>query len=132
MKFVSKTPTMIPSFDLSVLKCFESIQMEDEPDIIVELIDLYLEDVPRRFELMRSAISAGDRSEVQRQAHTVKGSSGNLGARGISQICDRMEHLTPVGPRFSMPMLMDQLELEFSAVSVMLLQERARRLGLRC
>ena len=129
MNFARNTPTMNPSFDLSVLKCFESIQMENEPDIIVELIDLYLEDLPRRFEAMRSAISEGDRCEVQRQAHTVKGSSGNLGARGIAQICDRMERLTLVGPRFSMPTLMAQLELEFSAVSVMLLQERARRLG---
>lgn len=129
MNFARKNPKMNPSFDLSVLKCFESIQIEDEPDIIVELIDLYLEDVPRRFELMRSAISEGDRFEVQRQAHTVKGSSGNLGARGIVQICDRMERLDFVGPRFSLPMLMDQLELEFSAVQVMLLQERERRLG---
>ena len=128
MNFAGKNSSTSPSLDLSVLKCFESIQIEDEPDIIVELIDLYLEDVPRRFDLMRSAISEGDRSAVQRQAHTMKGSSGNLGAQGIAQICDQLERADFGGPGFSAPMLMDQLEGEFSAVRVMFLQERERRL----
>ncbi len=122
-------PTVSLSLDLSVLKCFESIQMEGEPDIVIELIDLYVEDVPRRFEIMRSAISDGDRSAVQRQAHTVKGSSGNLGALGIAQICDRMERLEFDGPDSNLQALMDQLEQEFSDVRIMLHEERQRRLG---
>jgi HPt (histidine-containing phosphotransfer) domain-containing protein len=103
--------------------------MEGEPDIVIELIDLYVEDVPRRFEIMRSAISDGDRSAVQRQAHTVKGSSGNLGALGIAQICDRMERLEFDGPDSNLQALMDQLEQEFSDVRIMLHEERQRRLG---
>ena len=39
--------------DLAVLASYEKIQLDGEPDLIVELIDLYLEDAPRRVAVMQ-------------------------------------------------------------------------------
>ena len=42
----------LDAVDLAVLKGFEDMQGEGEPDLVVELINLYLEDAPRK--LIRS------------------------------------------------------------------------------
>ena len=103
--------------------------MDDEPDIIVELIDLYLDDVPRRLALMRSAICEEDQSAIKQQAHALKGSSGNLGAVGMTLICGQMERLAFDSTISGLPLIMDQVEQEFSRVKVIFLEERHRRLA---
>jgi HPt (histidine-containing phosphotransfer) domain-containing protein len=103
--------------------------MDDEPDLIVELIDLYLEDVPRRFEVMRSAFAGNDYSDIKRQAHTLKGSSSNLGALELARICDQIELLEINAPESGLPLLIAQVEQEFSRVKVIFLEERERRLA---
>lgn len=77
--------------DLKVLTSFEEVQMEGEPDLIVELIDLYLEDAPRRIAALREALAAMDESGLKRAAHTLKGSSANLGARRVAELCSQLE-----------------------------------------
>jgi HPt (histidine-containing phosphotransfer) domain-containing protein len=84
-------PTEPPSLDLSELIEMRGRQPEGEPDIISELASLFLRDTPRRLEAMLRALSAGDAEEVTRLAHTVKGSSLNLGARRMASLCTRLE-----------------------------------------
>lgn len=116
------------SVDLAVLATYETIQLDGEPDLIVELIDLYLEDAPRRVAVMQESLAKRDWLSVKREAHSLRGSSGNLGALQIARICDEIEGIESGSPFASMAALLSCLELELERVLHIFLVERQRRL----
>jgi len=77
--------------DLAALRGFEEIQAEGEPDLVVELIDLYLEDAPRKLAIMLEAAAGADAESLRRAAHSLKGSSASLGAFGMAALCAELE-----------------------------------------
>lgn len=113
--------------DLSVLSSYDSLQLQDEPDLIIEIIDLYLDDVPRRMAAMRSAATEEDALSIMRQAHNLKGSSGNVGAIQVAAICDALEHAVPEDSFANISILLDSLEEELAPVRYLLLKEQQRR-----
>jgi HPt (histidine-containing phosphotransfer) domain-containing protein len=114
--------------DLAVLASYEKIQLDGEPDLIVELIDLYLEDAPRRVAVMRESLAKRNWLSVKHEAHSLRGSSGNLGALQIALICDEMEGLNSGDLFPSMEALLSCLEPELERVVHIFLAERQRRL----
>jgi len=114
--------------DLAVLHSYENIQLDGEPDLIVELIDLYLEDARRRLAVMKLSLAKRDWLSVKREAHSLRGSSGNLGALQMALICDEIEGLDSRDPFPSVEVLLDCLEQELEQVFNVFLAERQRRL----
>ena len=114
--------------DLAVLHDFEKIQLDGEPDLIVELIDLYLEDAPRRVGVMRESLAKKNWLSVKREAHSLRGSSGNLGAFQMALICDEIEVIESGDPSPSVELLINCLEQELERVLHTFLAERHRRL----
>jgi len=123
---MSLTPTALPAVDLAVLATYEEAQLEGEPDFVVELIDLYLDEVPRLFESLHSAIQNNNATTTKRAAHSLRGSSGNLGVLQMALIADELEHLAnPCGS--SATELLQSLEAEFQRVTEILSAERQKR-----
>ena len=56
-----------------------------------ELIEAYLEDTPRKLDSLRRALAAGHREQVAEWAHSLKGSSSNLGLMGMADPAGEME-----------------------------------------
>ena len=115
--------------DLSVLTSFEEVQVEDEPDLIIELIDLYLEDAPRQMALMQKAVALADERTLKRAAHGLKGSSANLGIRRMAALCAELERANDSGD--SLPagkLILAEMHGEFERVRQALLAEKQRRL----
>lgn len=79
--------------DLSVLAELRELQEEGEPDLLRELIELFLTDVPARLVALREAVRADDAHSVQRIAHTLKGSCGNMGAVRMAAVCAELEEI---------------------------------------
>lgn len=77
--------------DPIVLQDLRSLQEEGEPDILVELIGLFLEDAPVQIIAIRTAIQENHSRNLEVAAHTLKGSCGNLGAKSLSSICLELE-----------------------------------------
>jgi len=77
--------------DVAVLDGFAALQAEGEPDLIVELIDLYLEDAPRKVASMLEAVALADEGALGRAAHSLKGSSASLGAGQVAALCGELE-----------------------------------------
>jgi HPt (histidine-containing phosphotransfer) domain-containing protein len=84
------TPTT-SVISLNVLEALKKFQQPDEPDFVTELIDLFLDDTAVQLQSLKGAVSKNDVAEVRRLAHLVKGSSGNIGAVGLAELCQEME-----------------------------------------
>jgi PAS domain S-box-containing protein len=112
--------------DRSVLAGLRELQEEDEPDILKELTELFLSDVPQQLVLLKEAVEAGDASSVGRVAHTLKGSSSNMGATRMTTICSELEAVGASGDLSRAPELLEQLEKEFGRVRMALEAKTAR------
>jgi signal transduction histidine kinase/DNA-binding response OmpR family regulator/HPt (histidine-containing phosphotransfer) domain-containing protein len=64
--------------------------MGDE-ELARELVEVFLEDTPQQLDTLRDALLAGDAAIVRRQAHTIKGSAGNVSAIGLQQAALQLE-----------------------------------------
>ncbi|QIN80288.1 response regulator [Rubrobacter marinus] len=113
------------SVDRSVLGSLRDLQEEGEPDILVELIDLYLDDALARLEGIREAAAKGDAHSLERNAHTLKGSSQNMGATRMAALCAELQEAGRADDLSRAPELMDLLSAEFELVKAELDEERA-------
>lgn len=77
--------------DMSVLEDLRALGGCEDPGLLQELIELFLDDAPRRLDEMKLGLCEGDYSLMQRSAHTLKSSSANLGAARLSEICRTLE-----------------------------------------
>jgi two-component system, sensor histidine kinase and response regulator len=83
--------------DRSVLDGVRELRAPDEPDPLAELIDLFLLDTPPRITRILDMFKAGDPVELERAAHSLKGSSSNLGAKCLAAACTEIVNITRDG-----------------------------------
>jgi HPt (histidine-containing phosphotransfer) domain-containing protein len=115
------------SVDLNVLLSLEETQLEGEPDLIVELIDLYRNEGSRLIEVMKKGLEDADKPAIKRAAHSLRGSSSNLGILQMALICQEMEKSECSEALPFLQELLLSLEREFAKVDNILLAERQRR-----
>jgi len=125
---MSITNEAVQTVDLAILASFDEALEEGEPDFVVELIDLYLEEAPHFFNSIRDGLANDDWLSAKRAAHSLRGSSSNLGILQLALIADALEHLTSTQDA-SAADLLQGLEDEFTRVEEILLAERQRRMS---
>jgi len=64
--------------------------MGDE-DLAKEIIDDFLKQIPDNLLAVKKALNNEDFSLVQREAHIIKGASGNVGALNLQDIAEQIE-----------------------------------------
>jgi CheY-like chemotaxis protein len=109
--------------DRGVLASLRELQEEGDPDILKELMELFLADVPLQLVVLRKAVEAGDVSSVGRVVHTLKGSCGNMGARSMEALCTELEEIVRSEELRAAPGLISRLEEEFGRARVALEEE---------
>jgi two-component system, sensor histidine kinase and response regulator len=62
-----------------------------DPEVLREIIQLFIEDCPKQLEAIQLGLQAGDAKAVYRAAHTLKGSVGNFQAQEIVALLQRLE-----------------------------------------
>lgn len=113
--------------DMATLTSLEEAQTDGEADLVVELIDLYLEDAAAKMGGLREALAKSDETMLRRLAHCLRGSSGNLGARRMAALCAELEHIDSDDVLQKAEGLLLSLEQEFEHVGATLAAERQRR-----
>jgi two-component system, sensor histidine kinase and response regulator len=73
--------------DHEILQSVRDLGTPGESDPLPELIELFMQDTPIRIGKLLDAFKAGDVVEVERAAHSLKGSSNNLGAKCLAAAC---------------------------------------------
>ena len=79
------------SIDRRALETIQALQRQGKPDLLVRVINIYLEDSLRLLEALRQALSRGDAVELKLQAHSLKSSSANVGALRLAELCKELE-----------------------------------------
>lgn len=114
--------------DLAVLAAFDELQEDGEPDLIVELIDLYLQGAPELIKAIQDAVANADGLSLKRAAHSLKGSSGTLGVRPLAAVCEELERCADHALFSEAKGLVSKLEEEFVRAHEVLVSEHIRRL----
>jgi signal transduction histidine kinase/DNA-binding NarL/FixJ family response regulator len=115
----------LPVLDPEVLAQLRALNAGSSPSVLNEIIDLFLEDTPERMEDLRHAIAAGEAELLRTAAHSLKGSSSNLGATRLGALCRQFEILGLEGRLREAAGGLEQLEREYARVCRALLAERA-------
>lgn len=110
--------TPIPSsskiaFDSGVfdpVKLFQNIGRDDE--LFSQLIGLFLDRYEPMLADIKEGLASGDAMKVERAAHTLKGTAGNLCAAEVAQTASRLEAVGHLGTLADGPAVYAQLEQE--------------------
>ena len=91
----------------------QNLQKDDRPDVIEQLIDLFLEDTSQLLATMKKAIDEFEIETLQLNAHNLKGCCGNLGIVGMEKTSASLEEKAKLGLIVEVEKLLIQLENEF-------------------
>ena len=90
-------------------------RLMDDEDLARTIVEGFLEDVPRQIEALKGYLEAGDAASAERQAHTIKGASANLGGEALRAAAFEMEKAGKAGNldavRACLPELVNQFAL---------------------
>ncbi len=109
--------------DQRALDNIRALQMEGLPDMLTQIIQIYLSEAPVLLERLAEGISADDAPGVRGAAHSLKSSSANLGALQISDFCKTLENRGREGSLAGAQPLLTQIKAEFVRVEETLILE---------
>ncbi len=72
-------------------------RVDDDKELLLEIAGLFLEDVPRMTPELRNAAVDLDTKAIERLAHSIKGSVGNVGGLAAHEAALRLEEQVKVG-----------------------------------
>lgn len=117
-----------PALDADVIQALLELADDDDPDFFSDLIDQFMDDTRTLLDTMRAAIAADDATTMERRAHTLKASSANVGALGMSELCLVLQEMGRAGRTDGADQYFAQLTHEFTRVQEAFATERAKRL----
>ena len=104
--------------DPAVTSGLRNLTAPGEPDVLAEVLKLFLQEVPPRIERLRNAWQGGNIQEVHRAAHSLKGSAGNIGARRLYEVSRQLDDISKSGDLAAAAPLVDALGVEFGKVEI--------------
>ncbi len=99
----------------------QELVQETDFDFVLELIDIYIKETPAQIETIMKALNVQDSHALTIAAHTLKGSSMNLGAKQLGQLCLKLEELGRSGKSIPIGTSIKEIENEYEQVKTMLL-----------
>jgi HPt (histidine-containing phosphotransfer) domain-containing protein len=103
--------------DPAVIATLRNLTPPGEPDVLTEILQMFLQEVPPRIERLRNAWTAGNIEEMRRAAHSLKGSAGNIGAHALHAVCSAIDDQGRSGELADTGVLVAALGVEFGKVA---------------
>jgi HPt (histidine-containing phosphotransfer) domain-containing protein len=88
-------------------------RMSGDEEIAAEVMEVFFEDLPSQLVELSRSLGAGDMALVKRQAHTVKGASGNVGATSMRLVAYEVEKAAAAGDLIDARFYAKRLVAEF-------------------
>ena len=80
-----------PVIDTSAIEALKAINPDDGGEFAREIIQIFMEDTPARLEELEEALRRSDATKFVRAAHSIKGSSANVGAMLLRDTAEEIE-----------------------------------------
>jgi HPt (histidine-containing phosphotransfer) domain-containing protein len=100
-------------------------RVDSDPQLLRDLVDLFLEDCPRLVDEIRGALDRKDAKTVQRGAHSLKGSTSNLAGKMASEAALELERIAQAGDLLQAQSALQELEYQLECLKPALLAVRA-------
>lgn len=82
-------------------------------DLLKQLVELFVTGGPTRVEAISAAMDAGDYKKMNFEAHSLKSSAANLGARNMAALCQRLESAKDAAAAQALRALPAELKTEY-------------------
>ena len=83
--------------DLEALAALRELQEPDAPDIVLEVVRMFVDDSAQCQQAAERALAAGDATALAFAAHRLRGSAGLLGLLALQQTADDLERVANLG-----------------------------------
>jgi diguanylate cyclase (GGDEF)-like protein len=110
------SPPLPAPVDRAVLDALRELQDPGEPDVVEQIIVLYLKNIPPKLAEITRAIAIRDPRPAFEAAHFLKSSSAQVGARGLAERAAVLEARTRQGELTGAEELMAAIDEEFARV----------------
>ncbi|GAB3660172.1 CHASE domain-containing hybrid sensor histidine kinase/response regulator [Ramlibacter alkalitolerans] len=100
--------------DDAILKELSALDEPGSPSVVRGLITDYLNEAPAALSAMKQHLHHADMDELRRRAHKLAGTSASLGAKGVAEVCYRIEHSVAAGETSVLPGLVEEVEMCFT------------------
>ncbi|GJM20941.1 MAG: hypothetical protein DHS20C15_08560 [Planctomycetota bacterium] len=117
----SNRPAPLDTAPLEELRAFSE---DDGPDLLSELIDIFLDDTPPRLDALLECVKGGDPVGTRENAHALKSSCAQLGALHLSEMCKQLESMGREEQLDGALPLAEEALFEFGFVKEALLKEK--------
>jgi len=113
----SKRGAGIPagSHDVETIFDYEDLysRLSGDIDLIMEIIKIFINDMPRHFAVLKKCIDEHDMARGQRTAHTMKGAASNVGLVKFMSVAFEVEKYCENGNFEKAGILTEELERQF-------------------
>jgi HPt (histidine-containing phosphotransfer) domain-containing protein len=99
--------------DPQAIANLRALNPADGDAFLREITGIFLEDTPQRIAELDQSLVAGDVSKFTRAAHSIKGSSSNLGAMSLRAVAEKLEHQARSHGLGDVGLLLTQVKTEF-------------------
>jgi CheY-like chemotaxis protein len=113
-----------PPLDQSVLNSLRDLNEAGEPDLLIEMIDLFLDEALPLMTDLAQAIQTADAGRLRQAAHSLKGSSNTLGAKTLATYYSDLEKMGRTNSLTNALAVLAKAQVEYERVAAALLKER--------
>jgi signal transduction histidine kinase/DNA-binding response OmpR family regulator len=117
-------PANDPVLNQSVLDSLRALQKRGKKGVLARILGIYLERAPLLLQAVVTAVSGGDAKQIRQAAHDLKGSSANVGAARLAELCAELELLGSNEDTTAAHRLLAEIEAEYRTAYAALTRER--------
>ena len=99
--------------DTEAITNLRALSPDDGDAFLKEILGIFMEDTPVRIEELHTSRTSGDTATFIRAAHSIKGSSSNVGAIELRSIAEKLEHKSRLTGLDDVEALLAELEAAF-------------------
>lgn len=115
-----KTEERVAQINVAAINKIRKLQRKGQPNVVVKVIKLFLENSQKTIFTLESAISKGDHATLHRSAYSLHSSCSTVGATDLAKVCSELEMLGKAGDSEKAQSRLSVLEYEYDAVCIAL------------